>query len=139
MDLIKNLSKTPITNKRFSLYYKSNSVSFRYNITDFLNLDFRYQQGVFLDYLRTENIGLSFYHKGYIAYVLDNELLDKTIPDWVFTQSDDGLLIIDCQEIKPQHSNVSIKDLYIEVAKKAIFDMFWIINKSKTGFSINAK
>ena len=138
MHLIEQLAKTPEANKRFKAYYIASGWSLKIPFSDFLKIDFRYQCGVFLDYLRKENYEINVAWKGYIIYVHSPDLMEKADRDAeiMFHLVENGWYYVDCKEV-PHEPHVT-RDIQLqEVTKAAILVCFQQIHSSRKGFNKN--
>ena len=139
MQLIQELAKTTEANKRFKAYYIASGWSLKIPFSDFLKMDFRYQSGVFLDYLRKENYEVNVAWKGYIIYIHSPELMekaDKDAAELIFHLVENGWYYVACKEVL--HEAHITRDIqFQEVTKAAILVCFQQIHSVRKGFNKN--
>lgn len=138
MQLIEHLAKTSEANRRFKAYYLANNWSLKIPFGDFLKMDFRYQCGIFLDYLRKENYEVNVAWKGYIIYVHSPELMEEAdrLAEIQFYEVNDGWYYITMGEVK--HEPHVTRDIQLqEVTKAAILAAFESIHLCRKGFNKN--
>jgi hypothetical protein len=136
MRLIEELAKTPVANKRFKAYYDNSSWALNVAFKDFLQLDFRYQHGVFIDYLTKENFGISVLYDGYITFIIDESKLDPATrkADFLFEVTASGVLTLE-SKTTPFIDSDTYDIRYQNSFKYAILSCFKAIHNTGTGYN----
>lgn len=104
--ILQRLEKTTTANQLFSLWYKANNWQLTVPLQDFMKLHFRYQIGIFEDFLAANNIAILATPPGWVSYIPNPNLVPEVVKDAPFITKDNGLWILGA---KPEVDNLQRK------------------------------
>ncbi len=129
--ILDKLKHTTIANKLFVEWYNKNNWQLTISIADFFKLHFRYQAGIFEDFVAAMNIGIVVTPTGYILYVIDSNVITEDM--YFLTYITDKLYILASNDVLLQSEQTKSTAANIMLVRiEAVVEAFTFINNIKT-------
>ncbi len=129
--ILDKLKHTTIANKLFVEWYNKNNWQLTIPIADFFKLHFRYQAGIFEDFVAAMNIGIVVTPTGYILYVIDSNVITEDM--YFLTYITDKLYILASNDVLLQSEQTKSTAANIMLVRiEAVVEAFTFINNIKT-------